>query len=65
MKAKILREMSEEELKKQYNDNLDALYKLRIQKSLGQMENKKKIYNLKKDNARILTILKEKGYAIK
>lgn len=65
MKAKILREMSEEELKKQYNDNLDALYKLRIQKSLGQMENKKKIYNLKKDIARILTILKEKGYAIK
>lgn len=65
MKAKVLREMGEEELKKQYNDNLDALYKLRIQKSLGQMENKKKIYNLKKDNARILTILKEKGYAIK
>ena len=65
MKAKVLREMSEEELKKQYNDNLDALYKLRIQKSLGQLENKKKIYILKKDNARILTILKEKGYAIK
>lgn len=65
MKAKVLREMSVEELKKQYNDNLDALYKLRIQKSLGQLENKKKIYILKKDNARILTILKEKGYAIK
>lgn len=65
MKAKVLREMSEEELKKQYQDNLDALYKLRFQKSLGQMENKKKIYNLKKDIARIITVLKEKGYAIK
>jgi large subunit ribosomal protein L29 len=65
MKAKVLREMSEEELKKQYLDNLDALYKLRFQKNLGQMENKKKIYNIKKDIARILTIAKEKGYAIK
>lgn len=65
MKAKVLREMSLEELQKQYKDNLDALYKLRFQKSLGQLENKKKIYNLKKDIARILTILKEKGYAIK
>lgn len=65
MKAKVLREMSLEELQKQYKDNLDALYKLRFQKSLGQMENKKKIYNIKKDIARILTILKEKGYAIK
>lgn len=65
MKAKVLREMSVEELQKQYKDNLDALYKLRFQKSLGQMENKKKIYNIKKDIARILTILKEKGYAIK
>ncbi|MEJ5166825.1 MAG: 50S ribosomal protein L29 [Thermoanaerobaculia bacterium] len=65
MKAKVLREMSVEELQKQYKDNLDALYKLRFQKSLGQMENKKKIYNLKKDIARILTILKEKGYAVK
>lgn len=65
MKAKVLREMSIEELQKQYKDNLDALYKLRFQKSLGQMENKKKIYNIKKDIARILTILKEKGYAVK
>ncbi len=65
MKAKTLREMSLEELKKQYNDNLDALYKLRFQATLGQLENKKKIYNIKKDIARILTIAKEKGYAIK
>lgn len=65
MKAKALREMSEEELRKQYQDNMDALYKLRFQKSLGQMENKKKIYHLKKDIARIITVLKEKGYAIK
>lgn len=65
MKAKVLREMSLEELQKQYKDNLDALYKLRFQKSLGQLENKKKIYNIKKDIARILTILKEKGYAVK
>lgn len=65
MKAKVLREMNEEELKKQYTDNLEALYKLRFQKSLGQLENKKKIYNIKKDIARILTIAKEKGYAIK
>lgn len=65
MKAKVLREMSFEELKKLYYENLEALYKLRFQESLGQLENKKKISLVKKDIARILTICREKGYAIK
>jgi large subunit ribosomal protein L29 len=60
MKAQEIREMSDQELDNKKGDLEDQLFKLRFQESLGQLENVKKIKNIKKDLARINTILTEK-----
>jgi large subunit ribosomal protein L29 len=60
MKAQEIREMSEQELDNKKGDLEDQLFKLRFQESLGQLEDVKKIKNIKKDLARINTILTEK-----
>ena len=62
MKAKQLREMSVDELNKDYKELLDSLYKLRFQSASGQMENPAKVHTIKRGIARILTILKEKSH---
>jgi len=62
MKAKALREMSVDELKKDYTQLVDSLYKLRFQSAAGQMENPAKIHTIRRDIARILTLLKEKSH---
>jgi large subunit ribosomal protein L29 len=60
MKPQEIREMSEPELDNKKSDLEDQLFKLRFQESLGQLEDVKKIKNIKKDLARINTILTEK-----
>ena len=60
MKPQEIREMSEQELDNKKGDLEDQLFKLRFQESLGQLEDVKKIKNIKKDLARINTILTEK-----
>ncbi len=60
MKAQEIREMSEQELDNKKSDLEDQLFKLRFQESLGQLEDVKKIKNIKKNLARINTILTEK-----
>ncbi|HHF52504.1 MAG: 50S ribosomal protein L29 [Candidatus Aminicenantes bacterium] len=60
MKAQEIREMSEQELDNKKGDLEDQVFKLRFQESLGQLEDVKKIKNIKKDLARINTILTEK-----
>jgi len=60
MKPQEIREMSEQELDNKKSDLEDQLFKLRFQESLGQLEDVKKIKNIKKDLARINTILTEK-----
>jgi len=62
MKAKQLREMSLDEIRKDHKELLDALYKLRFQQAAGQMENPAKIRSIKRGIARILTVLKEKSH---
>ena len=61
MKARELRELSEEELQQKKQELKDQLFKLRFQHSLGQIENVMKLRNLKKDIARIMTVLNEKN----
>jgi large subunit ribosomal protein L29 len=39
----------------------DQLFRMRIQKSMGQLEAPGKMRNIKRERARILTILKEKA----
>lgn len=59
MKIRELRELSVEDLKQKELELKDQLFKLRFQKSLGQLDNPMKIRNIKKDLARIKTLLKE------
>jgi large subunit ribosomal protein L29 len=60
MKATELRELGEDELVRKMADFKDQLFKLRFQNELGQLENFAKMGALRKDIARIETILKEK-----
>ena len=59
MKARELRELSEEELQSKETELKDQLFKLKFQHALGQLENAMKLKNIKKDIARIKTILRE------
>jgi large subunit ribosomal protein L29 len=58
MKAHELKEMSADELQAKETELKDQLFKLRFQKSLGQLESPMKIKNVKRDIARIKTLLK-------
>jgi large subunit ribosomal protein L29 len=57
MKIKELKELSAEELKHREAELVDQLFKLRFQKSLGQLESPMKVKNIKRDIARIKTLL--------
>ncbi len=57
MKIKELKEMSADELKHKEAELVDQLFKLRFQKSLGQLESPMKVKNVKRDIARIKTLL--------
>lgn len=60
MKATKLRDQSNEELQKNLVDLEEQLFKLRFQKSTGQLENPIKIREVRKDIARVLTIMNER-----
>ena len=59
MKIKELRELSADELKHREAELVDQLFKLRFQKSLGQLDSPMKVKNVKRDIARIKTLLNE------
>ena len=61
MKATEFREMTEDELLNKQEELKDQLFKLKFQHALGQLENAMKLKNIKKDLARIKTILREKN----
>jgi large subunit ribosomal protein L29 len=57
MKINELKELSAGELKHREAELVDQLFKLRFQKSLGQLESPMKIKNIKRDIARIKTLM--------
>ncbi len=59
MKARELRELSGDELIRKEDELKDQLFKLKFQHALGQLENAMKLKSIKKDIARIKTILVE------
>ena len=59
MKATELRDRSMAELNKTLGDLEEQLFKLRFQKSTGQIENPIKIREVRKDIARVLTVMGE------
>jgi large subunit ribosomal protein L29 len=60
MKADKLRGLESTELVRQSQDAQEQLFRLRFQMGMGQYEGLKKYRELKKDRARILTVLTEK-----
>ena len=65
MKADKVREMTAEELNAKERELSEQLFKLRFQKSIGQLDNALKIRETRRDIARVKTILSEKKRAAK
>jgi large subunit ribosomal protein L29 len=63
MKADKIRNLTEEEMRHQERDLADQLFKLKFQLNMGQTESLKKIRGLRKDIARVKTILGERNRA--
>jgi large subunit ribosomal protein L29 len=63
MKAGEVRELSVDELRLREKDLDDQLFRLRIQKSMGQLEAAHKLKALRRDLARVRTVLREKETA--
>ena len=61
MKAKDLRDKTVDELRQQERDLAEQLFALRLQKVTGQLEKPAKVRTARKDLARVLTVLREKG----
>ena len=60
MKATEFRDLTADELRQREKDMDDQLFRLRIQKSMGQLEAPAKVRGIRKDLARVKTILREK-----
>lgn len=64
MKASRIRDMSIDELQDEEKNLSEQLFKLRVQKSTGQLENAVKMRLVRKDLARVKTIRGEKEQAL-
>jgi large subunit ribosomal protein L29 len=60
MKIGEFRDLAADELKLREKDLDDQLFRLRIQKSMGQLEAGHKLKSLRRDLARVKTALREK-----
>jgi large subunit ribosomal protein L29 len=63
MKVEEIRELGVDELHTREKELDDQLFRLRIQKSMGQLEAPAKVRGIRKDLARVKTILREKSAA--
>jgi large subunit ribosomal protein L29 len=60
MKVVEVRDLAVDELRQREKDLDDQLFRLRIQKSMGQLEAAHKLKLLRRDLARVKTVLREK-----
>ena len=60
MKIGEFRDLGADELRQREKDLDDQLFRLRIQKSMGQLEAGYKLKSLRRDLARVKTVLREK-----
>ena len=63
MKKHKLRNLDDNEMRGQLREMDDQLFRLKFQLRMGQTDGLKKIRNIKKDRARIMTWLREKELA--
>ena len=57
------RALDKAEIEKQLRDSKDQMFRLRFQMSMGQMEGLKKVRSMRKERARMLTVLRERELA--
>jgi large subunit ribosomal protein L29 len=60
MKASQIRDLSVEELRDRERELSEQLFALRLQKVTGQLEKPHRVQEVRRDLARLLTILREK-----
>ncbi len=60
MKITDLREMTSDEISQKLHDSQEELFNLRFQKSMNRLENGNKLKDVKKDIARMKTLLTER-----
>ena len=63
MKATEIRELSDNELSEKLGDLKTELFNLRFQHAINQLENPMRLKHVKKDIARVKTILKQRENA--
>ena len=61
MTATELRDLSVDELRQKANDLEDQLFRMRIQKAVGQLEAPLKLRTTRRDLARVKTVLRQKS----
>ena len=61
MKAIEIRKMTSEELEKKLKELKSELFNLRFQNAINQLDNPHRIGEVKKDIARVMTVLNEKN----
>ncbi len=61
MKVAEIRELGVDELQAREKELDDQLFRLRIQKSMGQLEAPAKVRTVRRDLAKVKTILREKA----
>jgi len=60
MKSQDIRQLTSEEIGKRIEENLETLSTMKFQKATSQVENTSKFTSLRKDIARMKTILRER-----
>lgn len=63
MKASEIRELTEAELRQKLNDARQELFNLRVQQSAGRLEKPSRLRALKRDMARIQTVIRQQALA--
>ena len=61
MKASAIRDLTPEELRQRREETRRELFNLRVQQSTGQLENPSRIRRLRRDIARIETVVSERA----
>jgi large subunit ribosomal protein L29 len=64
MKVKELRELTDAELSKKLSDSKEELFKLRFQLATGQLDNLMKVQEVRRNIARVKTIIRERELGI-
>jgi large subunit ribosomal protein L29 len=60
MKAAELRDLGQDELGAKERELTDQLFRMRIQKAMGQLESPEKVRVVRRDLARVKTVIRQK-----